>query len=274
MSLLCRELDKLWNENKGDVILFTWSQFLKEETLTILKLSDTLDLDTLKPRKGVIIRQSSDSNGGSSNGASGYSSCGSKSLKDGDLTLEKLNISENSNLKQSSYCNTPDATQVHPSVSTGGSCASSAVDPKLGNCDNRISSASGNCISERKSSQDLSGSSVRRSDSFRTLNANSSLWDDRAIQDVGPLTNFFILLRDYDKDIRQTEFNLKNFECDVCFISKAGKNCIEFWPCGHVYCKECMKGYFEVQINEGNVKALVCPTDKCSSSANPKQVLF
>lgn len=96
--------------------------------------------------------------------------------------------------------------------------------------------------------------------------------DSRTIQDIAPNTNMLRLLRDYDEDMRRKVFSNKNFECKVCFMDKLGSHCLEFWPCHHVYCKDCMASYFEVQINEGNIKFLRCPEDDCESEANPKQV--
>ena len=68
---------------------------------------------------------------------------------------------------------------------------------------------------------------------------------------------------------------IKSLKCktlQVCFCERLGAICIQFSGCGHVYCKECMKGYFEVQINDGSVKCLECPSDKCESQAYPGQV--
>ncbi|XP_042872795.1 E3 ubiquitin-protein ligase RNF14-like isoform X2 [Penaeus japonicus] len=96
--------------------------------------------------------------------------------------------------------------------------------------------------------------------------------DSRTIQDIAPNTNMLRLLRDYDEDMRRKVFGNKNFECKVCFMDKLGSHCLEFWPCHHVYCKDCMTSYFEIQINEGNIKFLRCPEDDCESEANPKQV--
>ena len=104
--------------------------------------------------------------------------------------------------------------------------------------------------------------------------SNNLELDDRAIQDLAPNTNVLKLLRDYNEEIQKKVFNNKNFECKVCFIEKAGSNCIQFWPCNHVYCKDCMKSYFEIQIKEGNIKFLRCPYEKCESEANPKQVSY
>lgn len=44
MSCLCRRLDELWEENQGCEILFTWIQFLKEETLEFLAIVSPLDI--------------------------------------------------------------------------------------------------------------------------------------------------------------------------------------------------------------------------------------
>ena len=67
-------------------------------------------------------------------------------------------------------------------------------------------------------------------------------------------------------------FNKQFFECNVCFIEKPGKSCLRFIQCSHVFCNECMKSYFEVQINEGQMTNLICPNHKCTAQALPTQV--
>lgn len=42
LSALCRHLDKLWEENEGNVVLFTWIQFLKEEAISFLEIQSPL----------------------------------------------------------------------------------------------------------------------------------------------------------------------------------------------------------------------------------------
>lgn len=44
MSLLCRRLDELWEENQGCVVLFTWIQLLKEEALDFLGIQSPLEI--------------------------------------------------------------------------------------------------------------------------------------------------------------------------------------------------------------------------------------
>ncbi|KAG1932859.1 E3 ubiquitin-protein ligase RNF14 [Pimephales promelas] len=47
ITALCKRLDELWQENRGTVVLFTWIQFLKEETLEILNLQSPLEIQTI-----------------------------------------------------------------------------------------------------------------------------------------------------------------------------------------------------------------------------------
>ncbi|XP_056330231.1 E3 ubiquitin-protein ligase RNF14-like isoform X2 [Danio aesculapii] len=44
ITTLCKRLDELWEENRGNVVLFTWIQFLKEETLQFLNIQSPLEI--------------------------------------------------------------------------------------------------------------------------------------------------------------------------------------------------------------------------------------
>lgn len=52
MSCLCRRLDELWEENQGCEILFTWIQFLKEETLDFVGIVSPLDFSIRGSKAG------------------------------------------------------------------------------------------------------------------------------------------------------------------------------------------------------------------------------
>ncbi|KAK8738812.1 hypothetical protein OTU49_003686 [Cherax quadricarinatus] len=209
LTQLCQQLDRLWADNKGCVVMFTWAQFLKDESLNLLGFTGTLDLDNIKP-----IRQS----------AGAANNCGLVAANDGQ----------------------------------GDTCG--AISDGEKKCDSVSDSGSvGNGADDGASSLTLS-------------RQNSQNYDCRTIQDIAPKTNMLRLLRDYDEEMRRKVFDTKNFECKVCFMDKLGANCLEFWPCRHVYCKDCMASYFAVQISEGNIKYLMCPENKCESEANPKQV--
>jgi E3 ubiquitin-protein ligase RNF14 len=98
----------------------------------------------------------------------------------------------------------------------------------------------------------------------------SDLNDKRAIK----LPLSIRLAQDYDHDQNEFKFQNAYFTCNVCFSDKTGKDCFKFDKCDHVFCIECMKGYFETLISDGNVKSLTCPQDKCESQAHPTQVII
>ena len=79
-------------------------------------------------------------------------------------------------------------------------------------------------------------------------------------------------LKEFQDKHEQIVFNSEAFECLVCFADKLGKDCLQFKPCLHVFCQDCMKSYFDVKIGEGEMSSLTCPQDKCTAQALPTQV--
>ncbi len=105
-----------------------------------------------------------------------------------------------------------------------------------------------------------------------TSDLSSTMCDPRAIQDIASQDLLLPTILEHNKNQEEHEFRTTLFTCQVCFMEKLGSLCTRFQNCDHVYCKECMTGYFDVQITEGAVKALTCPSDKCESQAHPSQV--
>ena len=83
-----------------------------------------------------------------------------------------------------------------------------------------------------------------------------------------------LLFRNYDKDQIDLKFQNRYFTCQVCFTDKIGKDCMKFHKCDHVFCNECMKGYFESQITSGEYNNLNCPYSNCETQALQTQVKF
>ncbi|KAM3664443.1 E3 ubiquitin-protein ligase RNF14 isoform 2-T7 [Ammospiza maritima maritima] len=96
--------------------------------------------------------------------------------------------------------------------------------------------------------------------------------DARAVQDVESLSSLIREILDFDQAQRRKCFNSKMYSCSICFCEKRGSECMRFPECSHVYCKVCLKDYFEIQIRDGQVHCLNCPEPKCSSVATPGQV--
>lgn len=96
--------------------------------------------------------------------------------------------------------------------------------------------------------------------------------DERAVQDVESLSSLIQEILDFNQARKTKCFNSKLFLCSICFCEKLGSDCMYFLECKHVYCKACLKDYFEIQIKDGQVKCLNCPEPQCSSVATPGQV--
>lgn len=212
LTQLCQQLDTQWTENKGCVVMFMWAQFLKDKSLDLLGITDTLDLDNIKPIRQPVVA---------------VNNCGLLTAKGG----------------QEDTCNAV--------------CDFSGEKK----CDISVSG----CVT-------LGDGTDNMASDVMLSRQNSQNYDSRTIQDIAPKTNMLRLLKEYDEEMRKKVFGSKTFQCKVCFMNKVGVHCLEFWPCRHVYCKDCMASYFTVQISEGNIKFLRCPEDKCESEANPKQV--
>lgn len=98
--------------------------------------------------------------------------------------------------------------------------------------------------------------------------------DERAVQDVESLSSLIQEILDFDQAQQRKCFNSKLFLCNICFCEKLGSECMYFLECRHVYCKACLKDYFEIQIKDGQVQCLSCPEPKCTSVATPGQVIY
>ncbi|CAI9592311.1 unnamed protein product, partial [Staurois parvus] len=96
--------------------------------------------------------------------------------------------------------------------------------------------------------------------------------DRRAIQDVLSVYDLIRHILDFDESQQKKCFDSKLFLCNICFSEKLGNECTYFKDCSHVYCDSCLRDYFEVQIRDGQVRALNCPEPKCTSVATPAQV--
>ena len=200
---LCKHLDTLWNENNGEVILFQWIQFLKDEVLNFLQIEECLDITELSKYK---------------------------------LKVDIMNSQS-------------DDTQLF----------------------NRT------CISENKNSQKVEGASVSESqkNSMTSLvfpkpsvSGGNGFRDCRAFLDIADGKVLRNMLKDYNEYKKAEQFTESWHLCDICYANKLGCDFVTFKLCQHFFCKDCVKSYFELLINEGNVSSLNCPYDKCSTQAD------
>lgn len=174
LSKLCRKLDNLWDENKGDQILYTWADFLKQETVSFLNIEESLKIDHVEEQSMEEVKLKNESNGEGKNSA------------------------------------------------------------------------------------------ARNSEQIR--------YDTRAVCDCPHGKSLVQLLIDYDKKCDETEFKKNFYNCKICFTETLGENCIQFSPCTHIFCKDCISNYLQIKIKDGCVKNLCCPEEKCTSEITPGQI--
>ncbi|KAK6734913.1 hypothetical protein RB195_018233 [Necator americanus] len=61
-------------------------------------------------------------------------------------------------------------------------------------------------------------------------------------------------------------------DCEICCQNKIGLHCVQFQPCMHIFCKDCVSMFFSERLNNSEVKALGCPAADCHSIASQKIV--
>ena len=97
---------------------------------------------------------------------------------------------------------------------------------------------------------------------------------DKKQSEINCVMNILKYFKDYNELEDEKRFDANVYLCLVCFNEKLGSKCMKFPNCNHVYCSDCMKAYFQVQIAEGMMSNLVCPNDGCDSRALPTQVII
>ncbi|XP_011151656.1 E3 ubiquitin-protein ligase RNF14 [Harpegnathos saltator] len=186
LAKLCKKLDLLW-ENSKQEILFTWVEFLQNETLKFLKIKEYLDMDYI------------------------YTSY--------KKTLEKIQILQ-------------------------------------------ANKETGECHKQHNSEVSKESTATKKNNSI----------DKRAILECPIGRNPIQVLVNYNEQRKQIEFKKNFYTCNICFTDKSGEHCTQFLPCAHTFCKDCIRGYFEVRIKEGNVQNICCPEEKCKFEATPGQI--
>ncbi|XP_054163551.1 E3 ubiquitin-protein ligase RNF14-like [Oppia nitens] len=78
-------------------------------------------------------------------------------------------------------------------------------------------------------------------------------------------------LRAYNEYKCSEVFNKSYHLCNICFSSHSGQDCVVF-PCKHINCRNCIRGYFSTLVKEGTVNLLKCPETDCQTTAPPQLV--
>lgn len=80
------------------------------------------------------------------------------------------------------------------------------------------------------------------------------------------------IVLDCDRTRRGRVFDRTMFCCEVCLTEKPGSACMRFLECDHVFCRACLRDFFELHIREGSINLMKCPEEKCGTQVHPTQV--
>ena len=76
-----------------------------------------------------------------------------------------------------------------------------------------------------------------------------------------------VSLLDFDLKAKRVKFERETFECGICLEPKKGSSCHRLTACGHVFCVECLRDFYNTCITEGDVGKVACTAPGCGDDA-------
>lgn len=89
---------------------------------------------------------------------------------------------------------------------------------------------------------------------------------------TGSIDRLLESLIDFDQFKQTEKFVNEKFTCQICYCDQYGKDCLQFVPCKHVFCRKCCKVCFEMHIKQGSIDLLRCMSHNCDSTVTPKMI--
>ena len=77
---------------------------------------------------------------------------------------------------------------------------------------------------------------------------------------------------DFNRKKLRAVFEKGTFDCGVCLEPKKGTKCYRLTKCGHVFCLECLRDYYNGAITEGDVVNVTCINPTCGKDNAPGAV--
>ncbi|XP_054645542.1 E3 ubiquitin-protein ligase RNF14-like [Dunckerocampus dactyliophorus] len=234
LASLGAHLIDLYQATGGDVVIFSWVQFLRDDTLRFLNISSLLELsndhstpyiskDTISALSNLKINQIT-----LASGSKGGQSChlSDKLMASSQEDSRETAVPESWKFSEDSYVPFNEEERFGEAA---GNHTASVFDSTTQN-----QPVSGLCLTPAQ-----------------TLMAE-------------------ILI--YDAAQRHKVFQSTGFDCSVCFMSYLGSECVQIQECGHVFCQPCLAEFCKLQITEGNVHGVTCAQAGCTALPTPAQV--
>lgn len=83
-----------------------------------------------------------------------------------------------------------------------------------------------------------------------------------------------ISLLDFDLHETQAKFDRKTFNCTICLEPKKGAVCHEMIGCKHVFCVQCLQGFYTNAIKAGEIVSVRCLGQDCIKNRKEIQAVL
>ncbi|KAK4550722.1 hypothetical protein LTR36_000301 [Oleoguttula mirabilis] len=70
----------------------------------------------------------------------------------------------------------------------------------------------------------------------------------------------------FDSDTTLSIFNTGTYDCGICLEPKKGSSCYRMKRCGHVFCLDCLQGFYNNAITEGDMAGIRCLDPTCGKT--------
>ena len=85
-------------------------------------------------------------------------------------------------------------------------------------------------------------------------------------------SSFRLSLLDFSARAEKAHFDKQTFSCGVCISPKKGSACYRMRRCGHVFCKECIEGFYTSCITEGDINRVQCMATACQDDSTQGKI--
>lgn len=253
LTSLGDQLTDIYQASSGAVVLFDWVQFLREDALRFLKIDAKLELHS----------EEQDTGDSSVDPEIESSDPMPKTCNDSDSTIvgrKAEQIPQTSQLIEK-HENGPSSVAVESESNLLD--VQEFLDGENGSASSPLPSNSSGLTDN--SGQEASSLSVMLED----IHQKQSQYSDLQLTPSQKLMSQILI---NDAAQLQKRFATTLFDCEVCFMSYLGSDCLQLLECGHIFCRTCSSEYFSVQIKEGNVEAVLCPHADCTTRPAHAQV--
>lgn len=73
-----------------------------------------------------------------------------------------------------------------------------------------------------------------------------------------------IALLDFNIKAKQEAFNGETFDCGICLDPKKGSACHKMADCGHIFCRTCLRDFYNNAITTGDLATVRCLAPNCA----------